>query len=467
MSNLCIEMGLLKEESSIADLKDFLDRVSNFMQNIMKNNRSLINTVVLVSLTSIVYIYPFGSYFRFTIAIVLLTTFLLYFEQLSLLSSTVITGVAIVLLRGAIDVLSGGHGYVSAFISNIPALTYYISYGLVFHALAIRKHTDQILTLILLLSVTDIASNIVELGFRLELVTANSALIFPSIVGVAVLRAILAVAGYYALKRYQSFILAKGQGERYIEQTVLIAKLKCELFYLEKSSQDIETVMEKSYWLYKKLNSKEEDVSVEQYVLADEALAIAREIHEIKKDYYRVVAGIENILSPSSEAQEVKLSDILFIIEQNTMRYLSVMDKKMTITYNQTDDFVTDKHYTLVSILDNLIMNSIEACSEGGIIRVVQTSAHNEVFFCVEDNGSGIDEKEFDLIFNPGYSTKFSPSTGNISTGLGLAHVKIFVELLDGTIRVESSPGANTRFFISFPYSSIVASRIGSDANVH
>lgn len=201
-------------------------------------------------------------------------------------------------------------------------------------------------------------------------------------------------------------------------------------------------------------------MSEPQYIPADEALAIAREIHEIKKDYYRVVAGIENILMPSSKAQEVKLSDILHIIEQNTMRYLSVMDKKMTITYNQADDFITDKHYTLVSILDNLIMNSIEACSEGGIIRVVQTSSKDEMFFCVEDNGSGIDPKEFDLIFNPGYSTKFSPRTGNISTGLGLAHVKIYVELLGGSIRVESLPGVCTRFFMSFPFSGIMTSRI-------
>ena len=451
----------------IIKFENNLDRISGFVQEIMKNNRSLINTVTLVSLTSIVYVYPFGSSFRFTIAIVLLTTFLLYFKQLSILSSTVITGVVVVVLRGSIDVLIGSHWYVTAFMSNIPALAYYISFGVLFHALAIRKHTDHIWPLILLLSVTDIASNIIELGFRLELLTTKPALVFPSIVGIAIIRAILAVTGYYALKQYQSFIMAKGQGERYIEQTVLIAKLKCELFYLEKSSQDIENVMEKSYWLYKKLNSKEEDISEEQHIPADEALDIAREIHEIKKDYYRVVAGIENILRPSSNAQEIKLSDILHIIEQNTIRYLNVMDKKITITYNQTDDFVTDKHYTLVSILDNLIMNAIEACSEGGIIQVVQTSLHDKILFCVEDNGSGIDPKEFDLIFSPGYSTKFSARTGKISTGLGLAHVKIYVELLGGTIRVESSPDISTRFFISFPKPSIVTSEVGSDGSAH
>ena len=139
------------------------------------------------------------------------------------------------------------------------------------------------------------------------------------------------------------------------------------------------------------------------------------------------------------------------------------MERKRTITYIQEDDLVTDKQYTLVSILDNLIINAIEACSEGGIIRVVQTKSNDEVLFCVEDNGLGIDSKEFDLIFNPGYSTKFSTSTGNISTGLGLAHVKNLVELLDGTIRVDSLPDRYTRFFISIPHSKIVTSWLGSE----
>lgn len=433
-----------------------LDHMPSSVERMVNENKSLINTVLLVSLTSIVYIYPFGSYFRFTLAIVLLNSFLLYFKQLPIVTCTMLTGVSIIAFRTATDFIIGNQSYVAIVMSNIPALAYYISFGILFSALSIRKNTDNILTLILLLSITDIISNMVELLCRFELMTAKFALIFPSIVAVAIVRAILSVIGYYALKQHQSFILANDHADRYIEQTVMVAKLKCELFYLEKSSQDIENVMEKAYWLYKQLNVKgQSDAEIVQKP-ADEALAIAREIHEIKKDYSRVIAGIENILSPSSRPQEVKLSEILFIIEQNTMRYLSVMNKKITISYRQSDDFVTDKHYTLVSILDNLINNSIEAIGDHGIIRLIQTSSQEEIFFCVEDNGIGIDENEFELIFNPGYSTKFSPRTGKISTGLGLAHVRIYIELLGGTIRVESLSGVFTKFFITFPKSSIV-----------
>lgn len=451
----------------MASLRKFLDLLSGYMQGLVTEKKSLVNTVLIVSLTSIIYIYPFGSSFRFTLAIVLLTAFLLHFEQLPILPGTIITGMVILVFRVTTDLVIGGHGYMDTVMSNLPSLAYYISFGLLFGLLSIRKQIDNVLALILLLSVTDIISNMVELLFRLELQAANIGLILPSIVAVAVIRAVLAVVGYYALKQHQSFILANDQAKRYIEQTVMVAQLKSELFYLEKSSQDIENVMEKAYWLYKQLNSQGRGSREDEKLPADQALAVAREIHEVKKDYYRVITGIENILRPSSRTQEVRLSEILFIIEQNTIRYLDVIDKKIRITYEQAEDFVTAQHYTLVSILDNLIMNAIEACGDDGIIRVTQTNSNEEVLFCVTDNGTGIDEQELDLIFNPGYSTKFSPRTGKISTGLGLAHVKNYIELLGGTIRVESLPGVCTTFFITLPRSSVMIPMIENNQTAH
>jgi two-component system sensor histidine kinase YcbA len=382
----------------------------------------------------------------------------LYFEQLPIFPGTVITGLAIVAFRTTTDIIMGVQGPGEAMASNLPSLAYYVAFGLLFYSLTIREHTENILGLVLLLSVTDIASNMVELFFRSELVNDNMTFVFPSIVGVAVVRAILAVMGYYALRQYQTFILANDQARRYIEQTVMVAQLKSELFYLEKSSQDIENVMEKAYWLYKELNGKEQDLQATGELPAEQALDIARGIHEIKKDYYRVISGIENILKPSSKAREVKFSEILFIIQQNTMRNVKVVEKNISLTCVQSEDFVTAKPYTLVSILNNLIINSIEACGKYGRIKVIHRTSDEEMLFCVEDNGMGIDEKEFDLIFNPGYSTKYSLETGKISTGLGLSHVKNYIELLGGSIRVESIPNLSTQFLITLPRSNLMIS---------
>jgi two-component system sensor histidine kinase YcbA len=271
-----------------------------------------------------------------------------------------------------------------------------------------------------LLSLSDVFSNLVELLTRGDPLQGSPETVFSSLVGVAVLRAALAVGIYYALKRYQAFVLAEEQVARYTELTVMIAQLKAELYYLKKSSQDIERIMENSYWLYKRLHARDSGDPD-----AAQALAVARDIHEVKKDYSRGVAGIENILHPSSTLHGLRLEEIFFIIEQNTRRYLAAIDKNITISFAYDYDFVTDQHYAIVSILDNLIINAIEASGDIGLIRVSERAAAGEIIFAVEDNGCGIKPEDFDLLFEVGYSTKFSPDTGKMSTGLACPTSKI------------------------------------------
>jgi signal transduction histidine kinase len=189
-----------------------------------------------------------------------------------------------------------------------------------------------------------------------------------------------------------------------------------------------------------------------------QALAVARDIHEVKKDYSRVVAGIENILHPSSTLHGLRLEEIFFIIEQNTRRYLAAIDKNITISFAYDYDFVTDQHYAIVSILDNLIINAIEASGDIGLIRVSERAAAGEIIFAVEDNGCGIKPEDFDLLFEVGYSTKFSPDTGKMSTGLGLSHVKNLTEMMGGAVSVESEMNRLTRFTVTLPLHRIVMS---------
>jgi two-component system sensor histidine kinase YcbA len=185
---------------------------------------------------------------------------------------------------------------------------------------------------------------------------------------------------------------------------------------------------------------------------AAQALTIARSIHEIKKDYTRVISGIEKIVQPSARSEGIQFSEIMFIIEQNTNRYLSSLSKNIHITFECRDDFLTDKHYIIASILDNLITNAIEATAIEGTIKVCQECRNDMVVFSVEDAGIGIAPDDYELIFEPGYSTKFSAETGKMSTGLGLAHVRNLTTALDGEIQIQSEAGRFTLFTIQIPY---------------
>lgn len=102
---------------------------------------------------------------------------------------------------------------------------------------------------------------------------------------------------------------------------------------------------------------------------------------------------------------------------------------------------------SLKHILINLIDNAVDAVEDDGelSIRVSYTAASLQLTF--SDSGCGIAPENLERIFNPFFSTK-EPGKG---TGLGLYIVFNEVKKLGGAIRVESSLGEGTTFYISLP----------------
>ncbi len=116
----------------------------------------------------------------------------------------------------------------------------------------------------------------------------------------------------------------------------------------------------------------------------------------------------------------------------------------------------------IYKMLLNLIGNALEAVSENGSVNVTTENCHfihplhsesepegnrEYVKFTVADDGSGIDQKDLDHIFDPFYSTKVMGKSG---TGLGLSVVWNIVQNHDGWIEVnDNEPGA--RFEVYFP----------------
>lgn len=421
----------------------------------------ILNTVFLVGLTSVLSVHPFDNHFRFTFGVTMLSILLLYFPRLSVINTASLSALVIMISRIIIYTLTDN--YTNLFTSimlSLPTLCYYLIFGMGFHFFRIRGNLRNIPVMILKLSIVDFFSNIVELSFRHAFSISESAGFFTSLVGVAVFRSILTAYGYYALKQYRVFIMAEDRLKRYTQLVMVFAKIKTELYFLQKSSQDIEQVMEESFLLFQELESlamADSKISPSSV----QALKIAKDIHEVKKDYYRVIKGIEDVVMPSAKENGMNISEIFYIIEQNTVRFLNVDTKKIRIIYIRGDDFVTDKHYVIVSILNNLIINAIEVCGEYGVITVSQSRTGDQVVFCVEDNGHGIADKDLELIFVPGYSTKYSELTGKMSTGLGLAHVRNLTEMLGGKLEVVSQVGRGTKFSVLLSLSSLIEDRHG------
>lgn len=105
----------------------------------------------------------------------------------------------------------------------------------------------------------------------------------------------------------------------------------------------------------------------------------------------------------------------------------------------------------LKQVFINLTINSLQAMSNGGILKVkidlCLESINNEnwVEICFEDNGPGMDSVILNKIFNPFYTTREK------GTGLGLSIVHNIIEGHNGLIEARSEKGRGACFQISLP----------------
>jgi signal transduction histidine kinase len=100
----------------------------------------------------------------------------------------------------------------------------------------------------------------------------------------------------------------------------------------------------------------------------------------------------------------------------------------------------------LQQALLNLALNACQAMPDGGTLRITcRTAARRRVEVDVADTGVGIAPENLGRIFDLYFTTKEKGS------GIGLSMVFRIVQLHDGEIEVQSTPGAGTTFRLAFP----------------
>ncbi|MBS4057178.1 MAG: PAS domain S-box protein [Bacteroidales bacterium] len=167
---------------------------------------------------------------------------------------------------------------------------------------------------------------------------------------------------------------------------------------------------------------------------------------------------LENLLSWSRIQRglavvEPKLMPVKQIM-QNNLDYFNtqIINKKINID-NQIDDtigIVADKSM-LSSVLRNLISNAVKFTPHGGKITLdAKESEADSVTIVIRDSGIGIPDDILLKLFSVEIKGR-KGTDGEPSSGLGLILVKEFVEINNGTIRVESKENAGTAFYVTLP----------------
>ena len=109
-------------------------------------------------------------------------------------------------------------------------------------------------------------------------------------------------------------------------------------------------------------------------------------------------------------------------------------------------------------ILLNLFSNAIKYTPEDGTICVTakELLGHNGkavLEFCVQDNGVGISREFIEkYLYKPFTQERDSARSKYQGTGLGLAIVHNLIDIMQGTIRVDSEPGRGTTFTVTLPF---------------
>lgn len=179
-------------------------------------------------------------------------------------------------------------------------------------------------------------------------------------------------------------------------------------------------------------------------------------------DFSKIEAGRMNIIETEYHTVEM-IADVETILkDRSASKNLKCrVDVDRTIPSSLFGD---DFHIRQIVI--NLISNAVKYTNEGTIgLKISVTPSVNDGYvdlrFAVSDTGVGIRRDNLDKLFETFTRIDEGKSRSIEGTGLGLSIVKKLVELMSGTVRVESEYGIGSTFTVEIPQKVIDNSPIG------
>lgn len=320
----------------------------------------------------------------------------------------------------------------------LPALFYYGIYSILVSILYRIFNHKWKFRLMMGMIVCDCAANAVQLALMGH--PEGKAVIYSVLI--SVIRGAFVWLLYCMYEWEHLYLRKKEHQSHYAQLNQIVTDIYAESFYLKKSMEDLNELTRKSHQLYEDLESRGQD--------GQQALEIAREAHEIRKDYQRVSEGFSALIHEHEE-KSMKLSAVLQIIEDNTKRQMAQRGKLLTFQVRLNTEMQIQHYYDLFTILNNLLVNSMDACEAGGHIGLSAEKQDRMLVLTVTDDGCGIDSDMQEYIWGAGFSTKYDKETGQMSTGIGLCHVANVVQYLGGMVELKSQPGKGSEFQIMLP----------------
>lgn len=407
-------------------------------------------TALFVSFASQIRFHFLTEGFIVALSVLIMAIFIYCFEDLSAMYIATLSGIFSPMLRFTTEYLQNEDLSLTIH-AVLPDVFFFLAYGAIytlFYRYVFRSPRNM-RNFAITAFFADLLANCCELSVRS--IMSTSMLLTSSNIAflmlIALCRTGILMMVVVSIESYSRFLVDKEHEDEYKRLLLTASMIEGEMHIMEKNKAEVEAVMKKAYTLYNKMKDTgypEEDVS--------QALAIARNTHEIKGDYQNVLSVLHEVYLRGLENNSLTLDELITLERTNVQSQFRSRGADITITYRGNMPYHTRKSFRMMSIIRNLLTNAAEALEQGpGKIRITAEQKNGNVIIHVRDNGPGISEEDQETIFLDGYSTKFDES-GNIMRGLGLSVVKDYVTTdYNGTISIDSEVGQYTDFCLTMP----------------
>ena len=160
-------------------------------------------------------------------------------------------------------------------------------------------------------------------------------------------------------------------------------------------------------------------------------------------DLSNLIIGVTNLITMKAEGKGLKL---IVIVNENLPSMLYGDDKRVR------------------EIITNILNNAVKYTDEGFVKLSIDGNVNNDILnlrISVEDSGQGIKEEDLDTIFSSFSQVNKKKNKNVEGTGLGLTITKSLIEIMGGTISVESEYKKGSTFTVTLPQKIVSFEKIG------
>ncbi|AFM41231.1 histidine kinase [Desulfosporosinus acidiphilus SJ4] len=379
--------------------------------------------------------FPFGSSFRLGLGSVFYVLCLYSFPRLATLANGCLTGFVVVLVRVIVDRLISPHPipWQNLLLDYAPALLYYLALTAGILLSKVKYQKNNTIRTSLYYMVFDFIANLLELTFMANIHTTWHS-VYVLLLGAGV-KGLFFLAFIATTELFRQRILREKEREKFQGQLLMGATLYSEGFFLKKIMKEIEEATEKSFHLYQ--DFLPETVGSGQ---KNELLKLAEKIHEIKKDTQRVFSSLAALIEPN-DYTKIDLEEAMALVIESQQRYALAHHKEVQWLYpSSSSHYFVENFLPILVVVNNILANAIDAIGLEGKIAVIWHVRSQTLYLHLGNTGSPISPDDRNLIFLPGFTTKYS-DTGTASTGIGLTHVHHVLTEAMGNVHISQTRG--------------------------